>query len=510
MTKTKKPIVLCIMDGWGLAKPHQGNAVWLAKTPNMDRLSQLYPTTTLQASGTAVGLPPGQMGNSEVGHMNIGAGRVVYTGLSLINKDIEERTFPTKPELLNVFAEVKKRNARLHIFGLMSQGGVHSHLDHLLNLMDAAFDQQIPYVLHCFTDGRDVSPKASVQDMKTVVSKLAATNGKLGVIAGRYYAMDRDRRWERTETVYHAMVANQCERRYDDPITYIQQSHANNITDEFILPALPHDYAGYQIQDHDVVFSFNFRPDRARQICHLLKGSEELYDHTPTIKRANLFLATMMQYEKIVIDQVIYPPFSINNTLGEIIARHDLSQLRIAETEKYAHVTFFIDGGKEVVLNKCDRVLMPSQKVATYDLKPAMSAHDIMDSLLPRLANYDVVILNFANPDMVGHTGVISATVKAVETTDYCVGQLVRTVNLLGGITIITADHGNAEVKLDANNKPVTSHSSNPVPLIVTSNDYELSHGALCDVAPTILGLLGITPPSDMTGKNLLTPKQQF
>lgn len=304
------------------------------------------------------------------------------------------------------------------------------------------------------------------------------------------------------------MVANQCELRYDDPVAYIQKSHDNNVTDEFILPALPHDYADFQIEDNDVLFSFNFRPDRARQMCHLLKGSNDLYDHEPVIKRKNLFLATMMQYEKINIDQVIYPPFSISNTLGEIIAKNDLSQLRIAETEKYAHVTFFIDGGKEVVLNKCDRILMPSQKVATYDLKPTMSAHDIMDALLPRLANYDLVILNFANPDMVGHTGVISATVKAVETTDYCVGQLVRTVNLLGGITLITADHGNAEVKLDENNKPVTSHSSNPVPLIVTSNDYELSHGALCDVAPTILNLLGITPPSDMTGKNLLTPKK--
>lgn len=325
--------------------------------------------------------------------------------------------------------------------------------------------------------------------------------------------MDRDRRWERTNMVYQAMVDGNCEHRYDNVVDYIQKSYEQKITDEFILPALPHNFDQYRLSENDVVFFFNFRPDRARQLSHLIRGSEPgLYDYQPPHRVANIYLASLMTYEKIQLDEVIYPPFKISNTLGDILAQQGLKQLRIAETEKYAHVTFFFDGGKEVELPHCDRVLVPSQKVATYDLKPEMSANQITDHLLPRLAQYDVIILNFANPDMVGHTGALMATIKAVETVDYQLGIITQAVEELGGCTFILADHGNAEIKIDAEFKPVTSHSTSPVPFIVTDKNYQLpSHEcSLADLAPTVLSYLGISIPKEMTGKNLLSSRTKL
>ncbi|WP_391592023.1 2,3-bisphosphoglycerate-independent phosphoglycerate mutase [[Mycoplasma] cavipharyngis] len=507
MNQIKKPIVLCIMDGWGLTNANPGNAVALANTSNYDRLWNKYPHATLKASGAAVGLPDNQMGNSEVGHMNLGAGRIVYTGLSLINQDIRNKVFYHKPEFLKIFEIVKKRQVKLHVIGLVSNGGVHSHIDHLVAFMDAAKEHGINYILHAFSDGRDVSPNASLSDFVVVDQKLKATNGSWGLVSGRYYAMDRDRRWERTELVYNALSQNQCQRRYHDVITYLKSEHNNNVTDEFIHPALPEDFANKQISDNDVVFFFNFRPDRARQLAHLIRGSENLYDYQPSFKLKNIYLTTMMVYEKIIIDNVIYPPFSVPNTLGDVLAQHQLKQLRIAETEKYPHVTFFFDGGKEVVLAQCKRILIPSPKVATYDLKPEMSAQEITEKLLPELSNFDVVILNYANPDMVGHTGVIMATIKAVETVDQQIGIITKAVESLNGVCIIIADHGNAEVKLDQFNQPATSHTTNPVPLIITDSNPNIklrTDGILADIAPTILEYLNIKQPESMTGTSLI------
>ncbi|MDQ0514022.1 2,3-bisphosphoglycerate-independent phosphoglycerate mutase [Mycoplasmoides fastidiosum] len=505
----KKPIVLCIMDGWGLTDLNPGNAVALASTPNYDALWNKYPHATLLASGTAVGLPEGQMGNSEVGHMNLGAGRIVYTGLSLINKDIADGVFVSKPEFARIFAEVKKRKSKLHVMGLVSAGGVHSHTDHLMAFMDAAQANEVPYVLHAFTDGRDVSPDAALTDFVTIDQKLKATNGSWGLISGRYYAMDRDRRWERTALVYDALTQNQCDQRYQEPLSYLKAQHAEGITDEFIKPALATDFDQKMIQDNDVVFFFNFRPDRARQLSHLLRGSDQLYDYVPAFQVKNIFLATLMTYEKIIIDEVIYPPFAIEDTLGAILARHNKSQIRIAETEKYPHVTFFFDGGREVEYQDTKRILVPSPKVATYDLQPEMSAKEITEKLLPELAQHDVVILNYANPDMVGHTGVITATIKAVETVDHQIGVLEKAVSSLGGVMIIIADHGNAEVKLDEFNKPATSHTTNPVPLIVTDSSVSLrTDGILGDIAPTILDYLGIPQPEAMTRSTLIKSRR--
>lgn len=507
--KIKKPIVLCIMDGWGLTDITPGNAVALAQTPNYLRLLQTYPNTTLQASGKAVGLPENQMGNSEVGHMTMGAGRVVYSGLSLINKDVDNQTFKMRKEILAIFNEVKKRKSKLHVMGLLSYGGVHSHVNHLKQFMQAAFENQVPYILHGFSDGRDVSPTASLSDFPELEPLLKQTNGSWGLISGRYYAMDRDRRWERTNLVYDALTTNKCNNRYSSVLDYLQKEHNNKITDEFIHPALPNDFENKTICDNDVVFFFNFRPDRARQLCHLLRGSNNLYDYEPLIKLKNIYLATMMVYEKNIIDNVIYPPFALDNTLGMILEKHNLTQLRIAETEKYPHVTFFFDGGQEIDLKGSKRILVPSQKVATYDLKPEMSAFGITERLLPMLSSHDVIILNYANPDMVGHSGVITATVDAVQTTDKQIGIITQAISSLKGICIITADHGNAEVKLDKNNQPATSHTTNPVPFIITDPNVKLrNNGSLADIAPTILEYLNIPQPKAMTGKSLIIAKK--
>lgn len=503
----KKPVVLCILDGFGIYQPYPGNAIALANTPVMDKLLQKYPHTSMAASGNAVGLPAGQMGNSEVGHLTIGAGRVVYTGLSLINKDLTDNQYQNKVGFLKIFELVKQRQSQLHVMGLISNGGVHSHQQHLIAFLNLAKKHNVSYVLHGFSDGRDVKPNSAVHDFATVDQVVQATNGKWGVIAGRYYAMDRDCRWERTELVYQAITQNQCDHRYNNVVDYIQQSYDQNITDEFILPALPQNFEGYQLTDNDIVFFFNFRPDRARQLCHLIRGSTPgLYDYQPKSRAKNIYLVSLMKYEKIHLDDVIYPPFEITNTLGEVFAKRGLKQLRIAETEKYAHVTFFFDGGKEAKFSNCDRLLVPSQKVATYDLKPAMSANEITDHLIPKLKKYDVIILNFANPDMVGHTGALMATVKAVEVVDYQIGIIHKALMTIGGTMFIVADHGNAEIKLDLENKPVTSHSTSPVPFLMTDCSYNLvqTNCSLSDVAPTILSYLKIAVPKEMTGKNLL------
>lgn len=509
MTKLSAPVALVIMDGWGVGRPGDSNdAIAIAKTPVMNGLIQKYPHTTLQCSGEAVGLPDGQMGNSEVGHLNIGAGRVVYQELTRITKAIREGDFFENAVLLDVAAKVNEKDSALHLMGLVSDGGVHSHNTHLYALLDFAKRQGIKTVyVHAFLDGRDVPPSSAVEYLKELEAKIAEIGlGKIATVAGRYYAMDRDKRWEREELAYNAIACAEGATA-SSAVEAVEASYANEKTDEFVMPNVIEGYAG--MNEGDGVIFFNFRPDRARQLTRVFTdrafdGFERKKGYMP------LTFATMTQYEKGLDVEIAYKPQVLKNTLGEVLQAEGLKQLRIAETEKYAHVTFFFNGGVEAPLEGEERILIPSPKVATYDLKPEMSAIEVTDKVVAEIEakRHDVIVLNFANGDMVGHTGVLEAAVKAVETVDTCVGRMVEAILKVGGAICITADHGNAEQMVDPETGgPFTAHTTNVVPFVVVGENQvgrSIHTGSLADIAPTLLGLAGIQVPAEMTGKSLL------
>ena len=497
----KKPIVLAILDGYGLREEEHGNAVKLANNPVFNNLWYTYPHTQLTASGQLVGLPKGQMGNSEVGHMNIGAGRIVYQPLELINKSIEDKEFFQNEEIKNVMRHVKENDSKLHLMGLVSDGGVHSHINHLLALLDMCKQEQVTNVyVHVFTDGRDVPPKSAYTYIKQIEDKLNEIGfGKIASISGRYYAMDRDNNYDRLKKAYDVMVNNKGEVL---PSTkeYVEDSYKKDITDEFFIPAKFTENGN--LEENDGVIAFNFRKDRLRELFTAITNPDEV--DMEAIHFHNVKTVTMMPVVHSVKAPHAFNDPELTNILGEYIEKQNLSQLRIAETEKYAHVTFFFDGGKEVDYKNEKKILVPSPKVATYDLQPEMSADEVTEKLLSELPNTDLVILNFANGDMVGHTGVLEAAIKAVETVDKDLKKIYDKVMELGGILIVTADHGNCEEMLDDNNNIVTSHTTNPVPFIITEPGLKLHTGKLGDIAPTILDLMNIEKPAEMTGESLI------
>ena len=497
----KQPIVLAILDGYGLREEEHGNAVKLASNPTFNYLWSQYPHTTLQASGQAVGLPKGQMGNSEVGHMNIGAGRVVYQPLELINKAIEEKNFFQNEHIKNVMSHVKKNESKLHIMGLISDGGVHSHINHLMALLDMCKKENITNLyLHLFTDGRDVAPKSAYTYISQVEKKLKELGiGHIATISGRYYAMDRDNNYDRLKKAYDVIVNNQGEK-YNSIKEYIEESYAKDITDEFLLPARFEEYGN--VEENDGIIVYNYRKDRLRELFTAITNPS--FEEMEVTKFHNVQTVTMLPVVKTVMAPHAFEDPTLTNILGEYIAEQDLFQLRIAETEKYAHVTFFFDGGKEVEYKNEQKILIPSPKVATYDLKPEMSAEEVTNQLLPALENMDLVILNFANGDMVGHTGVLEAAIKAVEAVDINLKRIYDKVIELHGILIVTADHGNCEEMLDDDNNIITSHTTNPVPFIITKKDLVLHSGKLGDIAPTILELMNLEKPKEMTGESLI------
>jgi 2,3-bisphosphoglycerate-independent phosphoglycerate mutase len=507
----KKPVMLMILDGFGITDKVDGNAVMAASKPNYDKYIKKYPYTELNASGMDVGLPKGQMGNSEVGHLNIGAGRIIYQELSRITKQIEDGDFYNNEALNYAVDRALQNNSSLHLLGLLSDGGVHSHIEHVKALFKLAKKKGLSKVyLHAFMDGRDTPPtsgKEFLSEMEEYLKEIG--NGKIATISGRYYAMDRDNRWERIKLSYDAMV--QGEGEYcSNALKAIEDSYNDNKTDEFVLPIVITEEGKpiATIKNNDSVIFFNFRPDRAREMTRAIndndfKGFER--------ERLTLNFVTMTQYDKTLENiKVAYSPQSYNNTLGEYLSSIGKKQLRMAETEKYAHVTFFFNGGVETPNAGEDRVMIPSPKVATYDLKPEMSAYELTDELLNRInqEEYDLIIVNYANPDMVGHTGVFDAAVKAVETVDECMGKVVEAVLEKGGSVFITADHGNAEQMIDySTGKPMTAHTSDPVPFLhVSNNTGKLrSGGRLCDIAPTLLEEMGVDIPKEMTGISLIT-----
>lgn len=497
----KKPIVLAILDGYGLREETHGNAVALAKNPIFTELWNTYPHTTLTASGQLVGLPKGQMGNSEVGHMNIGAGRIVYQPLELINKSIEDKEFFQNEEIKKVMHHVKENDSKLHLMGLISDGGVHSHINHLLALLDMCKLEGVTNVyLHLFTDGRDVPPKSAYTYIEKVEEKLKELDfGKIASISGRYYAMDRDNNYDRLIKAYDVIVNNKGDIE-NSPREYIENSYKNEIIDEFFLPARFAENGN--VEENDGIIAFNFRKDRLRELFTAITNPTAV--DMETVHFNNVKTLTMMPVVESVKAPHAFSDPVLTNILGEYIEKQNLSQLRIAETEKYAHVTFFFDGGKEVDYKNEKKVLIPSPKVATYDLKPEMSANEVTEALLKELPNTDLVILNFANGDMVGHTGVLEAAIKAVETVDKNLKLIYDKIMELGGILIVTADHGNCEEMLDDNDNIVTSHTTNPVPFIITEQGLKLHEGKLGDIAPTILDLMNIEKSEEMTGVSLI------
>lgn len=500
-----KPVVLAILDGYGISKYHEGNAVYAAKKPNLDALEKNNPTTIIHASGLDVGLPDGQMGNSEVGHTNIGAGRIVYQELTRITKAIEEKTFFENEAFVKACENCKKNNSALHLMGLLSDGGVHSHIGHLFGLLTLAKENGLKDVyVHCFMDGRDVSPTSGVNYIKMLIEKMRDLGvGKIATVMGRYYAMDRDNRWERVEKAYNAMV-NGVGEKASSAVELMEESYNKDVTDEFIVPAVIDENG--KIKENDSVIFFNFRPDRAREISRTIV--DEKFDGFNRTFFKTTFVC-MTQYDALMPNvEVAFKPESLVNTFGEYISNKGLKQLRIAETEKYAHVTFFFNGGVEKVYEGEDRILVPSPKVPTYDLQPEMSAYEVCDKVVEAIKSdkYDAIILNFANCDMVGHTGVMEAAVKAVEAVDTCIGRVADAVKEMGGVILITADHGNAEQMIDPKDKSVfTAHTTNVVPLIMAGLDKKLKEsGRLADLAPTMLDIMGLEKPSEMTGESLI------
>lgn len=511
MAKIKHaPICLIIMDGWGIGDARDNfNAIQVGNTPVLDELVKKYPNAQLQASGEYVGLPDGQMGNSEVGHMNIGAGRVIYQPLTKITKAIRDGDFFENKALVGVVDKVKASGGALHLMGLVSPGGVHSHTQHLYGLLQLAKKKGVAKVyVHCFLDGRDVPPSSAAEYLAELEDKIKEIGaGQIATISGRYYAMDRDKRWDRVQKAYDAIAKADAPKKESSAVA-IKASYDAKVTDEFVNPVVIGDYAG--IGKDDGIIFFNFRPDRARELTHAFTDKD--FDGFPRVEEiVGIPFATMTQYEEGLNVDVAYPPESVKNGLGEVISKAGLNQLRIAETEKYAHVTFFFNGGVEEPYAGEDRILVPSPKVATYDLKPEMSAPTVTLKVAEAILSekYDFIILNYANGDMVGHTGVMKAAVAAVETVDVCVGIFIACMKKIGGEVVIIADHGNADQMFDYKLKePFTAHTTNPVPIIVVSDRVaEVKDGALCDVAPTLLTMAGMEIPAEMTGKPLVTMK---
>jgi 2,3-bisphosphoglycerate-independent phosphoglycerate mutase len=508
-----KPIMLLIRDGWGInpggraAAAVNGDATLLARTPFHDELYKTYPQARLSAIGLDVGLPAGQMGNSEVGHMNLGAGRIVYQELTRINKAIADGTLAQNKVLQETFA--KARGSRLHFLGLVSDGGVHSHYAHLVALANAAKEAGVSdIIVHAFTDGRDTSPTGGADFLYTLHRELQPSGAGIATVVGRYYAMDRDKRWERTRLVWDAIVFGEgkiCEQSLSAALT---QEYAQGKTDEFLQPLIFGMPNEQRIRDADVVFFFNFRADRARQLSQAFIFPEfKGFDRRVQPK---VHYVTMTEYDETYGVPFAFGPEGFANILGEVVSRAGKKQLRIAETEKYPHVTYFFNAGNETPSPDEDRTIIPSPKVATYDLKPEMSAAEVTETVLARMADYDLIILNFANPDMVGHTGVVEAGIKAVETVDACCSRIIPKLLSLGGKALVTADHGNCELMRNPDGSPNTAHTTNLVHLVYVAEDsssFQVNDGILADVAPTLLFLLGLEKPAEMTGQNLLLLK---
>jgi len=504
-----KKVILIIMDGWGLGKVASADAIQHAKTPFVSSLYKKYPNTILTTCGEVVGLPEGQMGNSEVGHLNLGAGRIVYQELQRINVAVRDGSFAKNEVLVKSIRLAKKNQKPLHLIGLVSDGGVHSHINHLKAIVDVCKNEKLDDVfIHAFTDGRDTDPKSGLGFIKDLQSHLNKSVGKIASVSGRYYAMDRDKRWERVKLAYDALVNGEGDKA-TDAVQAIENSYKKNITDEFIKPCVILDEGQQplaEIKDGDVVICFNFRTDRCREITQVLTQIDQ-----PDfgMKKLSLDYTTMTEYDQSFKNiHIVFCNDNLNNTLGELLEKHHLKQIRIAETEKYPHVTFFFSGGREIPFEGEKRILIPSPKVATYDLKPEMSAYEVTDALLPEIKNKtaDFICLNYANADMVGHTGVWEAAIKAVETVDTCVEKVV-TAGLENGYTsFVTADHGNSDYMINEDGTPNTAHTLNPVPFFIVDSEWKgkIRPGKLGDVAPTILTMLDIEIPGEMTGEILI------
>lgn len=500
----KKPTALIILDGYGIAKDKKQSAIDAAATPVMDKLMAKYPHNIIHASGMDVGLPDGQMGNSEVGHTNIGAGRIVYQELTRITKSISDGDFFKNEAFLGAIGNVKKTGGALHLWGLLSDGGVHSHNTHLYALLELAKRQGVKDVyVHCFLDGRDVGPTTGADYVKELEDKMKEIGvGKIATVMGRYYAMDRDNRWERVQKAYDAMVKGEGVQA-DDAETAVRDSYKNDVTDEFVLPTVIS--GAEKIKAGDSVIFYNFRPDRAREITRTIV--DEAFEGFAR-EYFPVYFVCMTQYDKLMPNvEVAFKPTKLVNTFGEYISGKGMTQLRIAETEKYAHVTFFFNGGIEKEYPGEDRALIASPKVATYDLKPEMSAYEVTDEAVARIESgkYDVIVLNFANCDMVGHTGVFEAAEAAVEAVDTCLGRVLDAIEKMGGCALVTADHGNADEMFDDDGNVVTAHSTNPVPMVMVGFDAGLKpEGRLADIAPTLLDMMGLEKPAEMTGESML------
>mgnify|MGYP005988947961 FL=1 len=503
-----KKVILLILDGWGVTQNPSVSAIFNAKTPYINSLYDLYPSSELRTDGEHVGLPKGQMGNSEVGHMNLGAGRIVYQNLAKINMAVREGKLAKETELLKAFNYAKENNKNVHLLGLISNGGIHSHIDHAKGLLDAAHKNNVDNVyLHAFTDGRDCDPKSGKYFIKDIEKHMKNTTGELATITGRYYSMDRDNRWERVKLTYDALVEG-IGKKSVNALDSINESYQEDITDEFIKPIImvdENDKPKASIKKDDVVIFFNFRTDRGRQLTEVLSQND---NEKFNMHKIPLYFVTLTNYDKTFKDiKVVYNSDNIENTLGEVLERANKKQIRIAETEKYPHVTFFFSGGREKEFDGEKRLLCPSPKVATYDLKPEMSAYEITDAIVPELekGEVDFVCLNFANGDMVGHTGVFEAAIKACETVDHCSKEVI-TSGLKNGYTILLiADHGNCETMMNPDGSPHTAHTTNPVPIVLIDKELKLiNNGVLGDIAPTILELMGLEQPKEMTRKSLL------
>jgi 2,3-bisphosphoglycerate-independent phosphoglycerate mutase len=505
-----KPVALIILDGFGLRNDVVGNAVAQANKPNYDRYWSTYPHTTLTACGEAVGLPEGQMGNSEVGHLNIGAGRIVYQDLTRISKSIRDGEFFDNETLVAAVRYAKSNGKKLHLYGLLSDGGVHSHIEHLFALLELAKKEEMNDVfIHAFLDGRDVSPDSAVGYLEQLQAKIAEVGvGKIATVQGRYYAMDRDKRWERTEKSYRAMVYGDGPQ-YTDALQAVKESYEKSVMDEFVMPTVivENGKPVGLVESEDSVVFFNFRPDRAIQLSQVFTNEDfRGFDRGEKCPH-NLHFVCLTLFSETVGGYVAYSPKNLDNTLGEVLVQNGKKQLRIAETEKYPHVTFFFSGGRDVELEGETRILINSPKVATYDLQPEMSAYEVAAAAVAEIEadKHDAIILNFANPDMVGHSGMLEPTIKAVEATDECMGKVVEAVLAKGGVALITADHGNADMVIDENGRPFTAHTTNPVPFIVTKQGAELREGGiLADIAPTILKYLELKQPAEMTGESIV------
>jgi 2,3-bisphosphoglycerate-independent phosphoglycerate mutase len=503
-----KKVLLMILDGWGIATNKNVSAIDHARTPFINSLYPKYANSKLEASGLAVGLPAGQMGNSEVGHMNIGAGRVIYQDLVKVNKAIADKELDKNPVLLDAIQYAKSNNRNFHLIGLVSDGGVHSHIDHLKGICSIIHNNGIKNLfVHAFTDGRDTDPKGGIDYLRDLQAHLKQTSGKIASVVGRYFAMDRDKRWERVKLAYDVLVHRTGEAA-TDVLTAVQKSYDNNVTDEFIKPIVMVENGKpvASIQEGDVVLCFNFRTDRGREITQALTQQDFPEQN---MKALNLYYITLTNYDDTFKNvKIIFDKDNLNNTLGEVLSRAGKKQIRIAETEKYPHVTFFFSGGREQEFDGETRILCPSPKVATYDLKPEMSANDLKDKLIPELDKRyaDFICLNFANPDMVGHTGVFEAVVKACETVDYCAGKVTEAALRNGYTVIVIADHGNADFMINEDGTPNTAHSTSLVPCILVDDSFKgtIKNGKLGDLAPTILTLMGVPVPPEMTGEVLI------